>query len=222
MEKIKQIYLIRRVSVWLFGVALLVLGVSMGTSSGLGIAPMSSFPLALSRALGIRFSVLIGGYYLLLVAAQFLIRGKDYRKMDLLQLPFSFIFSALMDVAERFLVFHFDHLWQNILLQAGSIVVLGIGVVLTVGMRIAPNPTDGLVYTISDHYRKDLGLVKNIADTISVSSACVLDLVFGGKLTSAGLGTVMAMIFIGRVVALVNRSFSARLFAWVGLKQRAA
>ena len=100
--------------------------------------------------------------------------------------------------------------------------VLGIGVVLTVGMRIAPNPTDGLVYTISDHYGKDLGLVKNIADTISVSTACVLDLVFGGKLVSAGLGTVMAMIFIGRVVALVNRTFSARLFEWVGLKPRAA
>ena len=101
MEKTKQIYLVRRVSVWLFGVALLVLGVSMGTSSGLGIAPMTSFPFALSRALKIRFSVLIGGYYLLLVAAQFLIRGRSYRKMDLLQLPFSFIFSGLLDLSCR-------------------------------------------------------------------------------------------------------------------------
>lgn len=206
-----------RIALYLTGVMLLAVGVTMGTSSGLGIASMSSFPYAISRALGVRFAQVTVFYYCFLLALQLLMWGRRWKKRDLLQLPFSVVFSALMDVVDRNFSVHYDALWQNLLLQAGSIVVLGIGVSLTVGMQIAPNPTDGLVYNLSQRFKKPLGLMKNIADTTSVALACVLDLLFGGRLVSVGIGTVLAMIFIGRVVALFNRCCQKRIAELTGV-----
>jgi len=208
---------IRRIVLYLTGVMLLAVGVTMGTSSGLGIASMSSFPYAISRAMGLRFAQVTVFYYCFLVALQLLMWGRHWKKRDLLQLPFSVVFSALMDVVDRNFSVHYDALWQNLLLQAGSIVLLGIGVALTVGMQIAPNPTDGLVYNLSQRFQKPLGLMKNLADTTSVALACVLDLIFEGRLVSVGLGTVLAMIFIGRVVALFNHCCQKRIAQLTGV-----
>jgi len=48
--------------------------------------------------------------------------------------------------------------------------------------------------------------------------ALVVDLVTGGKVISIGLGTVMAMIFIGRTVSLWNRFFRGKLLAAAALE----
>ena len=70
-------------------------------------------------------SVMVFIVYTCALALQFLIRGKNYRIKDLLQLPMSLFFSVFLDLYERafnaIFTVAFDKLWQNLLLLAVAI-----------------------------------------------------------------------------------------------------
>ena len=48
------------------------------------------------------------------------------------------------------------------------------------------------------------GTMKNIVDIVSVCTAALLSLLCMGKLEGVGIGSVMAMLGVGRVIALYN------------------
>ncbi|MGI5906813.1 MAG: DUF6198 family protein, partial [Candidatus Pararuminococcus gallinarum] len=157
--------------------------------------------------------------YSILVGGQFLLKGKKRDWLDILQIPFSFVFSVLLDLFERALPFSFSHLWQNLIMLAFAIVFTAIGIALTVGMKLIPNPADGFAKTLGDVSGKGVGFGKNIADVISVTITAAISLIASGRLVGIGLGTILAMIFVGRVVALFNRLFEQRLLALAGLQK---
>ena len=94
-----------------------------------------------------------------------------------------------------------------------------IGIALTVGMKLIPNPADGFAKTLGDVLGKGVGFGKNIADVISVTITAAISLIASGRLVGIGLGTILAMIFVGRVVALFNRLFEQRLLTLAGLQK---
>ena len=71
-------------------------------------------------------------------------------------------------------------------------------------MRLIPNPGDGIVQAIADLTQKPTGLIKNFVDIGCVGFTCVISLVFAGKIVGIGIGTLLAMIFVGRVIAVFN------------------
>ena len=102
--------------------------------------------------------------------------------------------------------------------MAAAACITGVGVSITVNMDIAPNPPDGLVYTIGNILERDMGLIKIMLDAICVGAAAVIDLLSCGKLRSVGIGTVWAMIFIGRTVSVFNRFFKDKIRRLAGLQ----
>ena len=211
-----------RGGIYVVGILILALGIVLTTKTGLGISPITSLPFAISTASGIPMSVMVFIVYACALALQFLIRGKNYRIKDLLQLPMSLFFSVFLDLYERafnaIFTVAFDKLWQNLLLLAVAIVLCGVGLFMMISMRLVVNPPDGLFQTISEVYHKDLGLVKNIMDISFVLTTIAVDLIFSGRLVSVGLGTVIAMIFIGRTVGLCNRLFRKKVCALAGIE----
>lgn len=208
--------------IYVTGILVLALGIMLTTKTGLGVSPITSFPFAISTVTGIPMSVMVFVVYFITMVMQIFIRGKNYPLKDLLQLPMSFFFSLFLDMFERVLnsVFPmtFDRLWQNLLLLAVAIVLCGMGVFMMLSMKLIVNPPDGLFHTISEVYHKDLGTVKNVMDITFVSLSASVDLIFGGRLTSVGLGTVLAMIFIGRTVGLCDRLFRKKFRALAGIE----
>lgn len=198
---------------------MLSIGVTLCTRSGLGISPITSLPYAIANAIGTSFPLVTGVVYCCMVAVQFLIRGRKNRNwFDLLQLPFSVFFSAALEWFGRLFSFQFPHFWQNFLLLLAATLLVGVGAAITVDMRLVPNPPDGMMYVISERTGKDLGLIKNVIDAICVSISLVLDLVFSGRLISVGLGTVVGMIFLGRVIYLFNRLFRKKMETLAGIR----
>jgi uncharacterized membrane protein YczE len=61
------------------------------------------------------------------------------------------------------------------------------------------------VQTIADVTHKDNGFIKNCVDIICVIITCTVGLAFSGKIIGIGIGTLMAMIGVGRVIAVFNR-----------------
>ena len=218
----KKVFLVKkqhilRFLLYLLGVNCMALGTTLNAKTGLGLGTITSLPNAASLWLGMRLSTAVLILYCLMILAQFLMKGRNRSWWDLLQLPTSFLFSAYLELFDR-LPLDFPHLWQNLLMMAAASCITGIGVSITVNMELAPNPPDGLAYTAANILQRDMGLVKNVLDAFCVIGAVTIDLLSCGRLRSVGIGTVWAMIFIGRTVSVFNRLFQKKIRRLVGLQ----
>ena len=211
-----------RILFYLTGMVVMAFGVVLCTNANLGISCMTSFPFAVSKASGINFSVALFGFYMLTMLAQIVLIGREFKLRDLFQLPFSVAFSLLVDGFETVMQFHFDLLWQNLLLLLLSLLCMASGVSLMINMKFVPNPADGMTYCFSKRMRMSLGLAKNILDISFVILSAATDLIFSGTVTSGGIGTVCAAVLMGRFVALIDWLFKARMLRMAGLAQTPA
>ena len=207
-----------RWSIYTLGVVILAMGAILGTKTGMGISPINAIPFALNSAFGVPFSLAVFGFYMVLIAVEFLLRGKHRRWQDLFQLPFSVVFSSLLGLFENVMEVP-ESIVMRFIVLAASILLLGLGVALMVNMRIAPNPADGLADTIGWKLKRDMGLGKNILDACVVTIAFFIDLIFGTLWTSIGIATVLSSIFIGRAVYLFNRLLQRKILALAGLEK---
>ena len=206
-----------RVLIYVAGLIILSTGISLSTKTGLGISTVTAPCYAVSQSFGWNFSLTIFVPYAFMVIAQFIIKGKKRTWRDLLQFPVSIAFSSFVGCFGFLIPIHFEHLWQNLILMAVGVVLTGVGIAMMVDMQIVPNPPDGLVDAISVAVNKDMGLIKNILDACCVVIALFVDLVFNKALVSVGIGTIFAMIFIGRTVAVFNRFFKVKIQRTAGL-----
>lgn len=67
-----------------------------------------------------------------------------------------------------------------------------------------PNPADALAATIGDKLGKGMGIGKNVFDVTCFCTSGIIGLVFTRHIIGLGLGTVLAVIFTGRVIAVYN------------------
>jgi len=207
-----------RFLIYSVGLMTLALGVTFSTKAGLGISPITAVPYSIANAFPvIPFSVSVFLVYAVMLAVQFAVKGKRREWRDLLQIPFSFVLSAFLEWFGALFDLRFDSLWQNLLLLALATVCIGAGAAMMVAMHMVPNPPDGVIYAVHLVTGRDMGLLKNLLDLLCVAIAAAVDLVFTGRLTSVGLGTVVVMVLTGRVVYVFNRLFRRRLIRLAGL-----
>ena len=88
---------------------------------------------------------------------------------------------------------------------------------MTVNMRLVPNPGDGIVQAIADLIGRDQGFAKNCFDLVCVALTVILSLATLGKITAVGLGTVLAMLFVGRAISMVNHFFKEKMCRAAGM-----
>lgn len=96
----------------------------------------------------------------------------------------------------------------------------GLGVVLSVNMRLVPNPGDGIVQAISDQTGKSLGLTKNLFDVGCILCSVAIGLIFAGRLVGIGIGTLLAVLGVGRAVALFNLLLRNKMLRAAGLEKK--
>lgn len=71
-------------------------------------------------------------------------------------------------------------------------------------MKLVPNPADALAATIGDKLGKGMGIGKNVFDGTCFCTSGIIGLVFTRHIIGLGIGTVLAVIFTGRVIAVYN------------------
>lgn len=189
------------------GMAVLALGITLNTKTGLGVSPIISVAYSVSQIFSLNFGDMTFLLYILFVAVQLALRDKGERAATLLQIVVSLIFSRLLNLCDALLPYdsRSHSLFANLLLLAAAIILTGLGIAMTINMRLFPNPGDGIVQAITDKIGKDQGMTKNIFDIGCVCATAVVGLCFGGKIIGIGIGTIAAMIGVGRAVALFNQ-----------------
>ena len=208
-----------RALIYAVGTLCLSTGITLSTKTGLGVSCVSAVPYSIGTATGLGFPVMTFIVYTIMVAMQFILKGKNRQWRDLLQLPYNFVFSSLLDIIEKVLPFHFDKLWQNLILLGASVVLIALGMCFMMNMRVVANPPDSLVQTIGMKTDKDTGKVKMMLDVVCVAIACSVDLIAHGRLTSIGIATLATMLFVGPILTQFNRIFRDKILALAGLNK---
>ena len=223
---------------WIFylvGLALLAVGLTLNTKTGLGTSAVISVSFAVSEIWSLNLGDMTFLLYALFVVVQMVLHLRKTKKagekpgkllvMDLLQLPLSLVFTRGMNLVSA-LIPVLSEAWPDSFLGsfAGRFLVLllavictGVDAAMTLNMRLVPNPTDGMVQTLAEATGKSTGFTKNWFDLLNVCVALILGLVFTRSLLSIGLGTVVSALGIGRVIALFNRLFKEKMCALAGL-----
>lgn len=211
-----------RFGLYLLGMLLLALGLTLNTETGLGASAIVSIPFTLSEGLGLNFGDLTLIAYCVLVAAQFVVKGKNRTWVDLLQLVVSLIFTRFLNVFKAVIPYESGFPPADIALLVLAIILTGVGAAMTVDMQLVPNPGDGIVNSLAQRFGKELGLCKNCFDLGCVTASLVIGLVFGDAFLGIGLGTVLSMIGVGRAIAAFNALCKSRLLTMAGLQPAAA
>lgn len=190
-----------RLGVYLLGLVILGCGIDMNTKAGLGVSPVISVAYALAQLWNIPLGVMTFIYYCALIGIQFLLLRGKLPPVQLLQFAVSLLTSLFIQIWDMLLPTA-EALGVKIFMMLLAIVLTGVGLSLTVGMRLIPNPADGLASVLGDRLGRGLGLGKNVLDAACVVIAVAIGLIFRGRLLGIGVGTVAAVLLIGRVAAL--------------------
>lgn len=201
--------------VYCIGLVILALGIILNTKTGLGVSPIISIPYSISKIWNINLGMATGCIYILCVAGQMLLLGKKFRIFDLLQIPMSIVFSEIINVFNDMITINSNNLAVNLLLLTLAIALTGIGAAMTVQMKIVPNAADGLVQAVADRFNIGLGLGKNIVDVTSVLITLIIGLLAARHVVGIGLGTLIAVVGVGRAIALFNMAFREKMLEMV-------
>ena len=205
--------LINRLLSYGLGIVILALGITLNTKTGLGVSALVSIAYTVANAWNLNFALIEVG-----LKWGFLPQLRKVLWKDLLQIPFSLAFSLLLNVFGGIIPVA-EHVGAQIVMLVLAIVCTGIGAAMIVDMHLIPNPADGLAQTLGMVTKKGMGLGKNLLDCSCVGISAVIGLVARGRLIGIGIGTIAAMIGVGRVVALFNRCFETKLCRTAGVEK---
>jgi uncharacterized membrane protein YczE len=203
------------------------LGIILNTKSGLGVSPIILVSYSVSMILGVNFGNMTFVLYTVFVLIEVLIhialkkgQGKELLitlGKDLLQLPLSLVFTRFMNLFSAWIPAPENGFVLQLLVLVAGIICTGIGAAMSLDMRIIPNPGDGIVQAIADCIRKTVGFTKNCFDLFNICISISVGLIFAHRLIGIGVGTVLSVIGVGRVIALFNHLFMVKLTKLAGM-----
>jgi len=192
-----------RFSIYILGFVVLALGIISNTKSGLGVTPIISIPYAISLIINFNFGNASMIMYTVLAIVEYIVKGRKFKLYDLLQIPLSFFLTRLFNLFGSFLP-DAQTVPMRIFCLVVGIVCTGIGAAMSMNARLVPNPGDGIIQAISDRSKKNPGLVKNIFDIGCVTLTVLIGLLSTGHIVGVNIGTLCAMIGVGRVIAIYD------------------
>ncbi len=226
-----------RAGFYAVGLLLLALGLTCNTQTGLGVSPIISVSYCIATVWDLNFgdiTFLQYGSFVIVQMILHILRDRRLRRQgktppyslrrllltDLLQLPLSLVFTRFLNLFGLWIPNVSGYpLPHRFLMLLAAIVLTGVGAAMSLNMRLVPNPGDGIVQTLADFTGKSVGLAKNCFDALNIAVAILLGLLWTGHLTGVGVGTLCAVIGIGRVIALFNRLCKGRITGLAQVKE---
>lgn len=217
MKLEKRCYVIRGM-IYFLGVIVLALGIVLNTKTQLGVSPIISIPNNIAVIGHWNLGVVTFIFYTFCVGMEFLLAFRKCSLFTLLQIPMSLVTSWFINLFNQVLNFDTSTYTARFLVLAAAIVITGIGAATMVNMQMVPNPADALASVIGQKVHRDMGFGKNVFDVSCFILSCIIGLIFVHKVVGIGVGTVIAVILTGRVIALYNCLFKKNLQRAAGIQ----
>ena len=200
---------LKRYLIFLVGLFVNSLGVSLITKANLGTSPISSIPYVLS----LNFPFTLGNFTIFfsifLIVLQLIILRKNFKLEHILQIPVSIIFGYFIDLT-MILFFWVNpeaYIMKIVYLLIGCL-ILGVGVYMEVLADVVMLPGESFVRAIVLTWKTNFGTTKICFDVSMSVIAAVLSFVFAGKLAGVREGTVIAALLVGFIARLIAKKLA--------------
>ncbi|MCL2699210.1 MAG: DUF6198 family protein [Defluviitaleaceae bacterium] len=205
-----------QIAVYVTGLFILAFGVVFSINSHLGISPVNALPFAVSLVSGVRMGICVTVFFLTCIALQIALLRKKFQWINLTQIAFSFLFGYFVDVAMfikgdfslAFVAYDFglpSYLGQLAML-AISLVLIATGLTLYLEAKLISLPSEGFILALIHKFPAlKFHRVKIAMDCVLVSLAILTTLVFMGGIYGAREGTVIAAVFVGKLIPYTRK-----------------
>lgn len=206
--------LIKRYILFIISLFFAALGVAVTKHGELGVSPISS----VANVMSSKYAFLTLGTWLIvwncvLILGQVLILRREFKPVQLLQIPLSFLFGLFTDFGMWCVSYlPCDTYPVRMILVICGIVILSFGVSLSVIANVIMNSGEAFVKAISDKTGANFGNVKIGFDVTCVILAVVLSMLFfGGKIVGTREGTILTALLTGLFVKFFTKKFDRPL-----------
>ena len=205
----------KRYLVFIIGLYFLAAGIVLIIRSALGTTPISSVNYVLSLNSPLSLGTCTFLINMVLILGQFWLIRKNRTRQDiieiLLQLPFSFIFSAFIDFNMTITnSLHPESYGMSIALLLTGCMVQSIGVVLELKPKVAMMSAEAFVKYASRRYNKEFGKFKVYFDVTLVTFAVLLSLLLSQCIEGVHEGSLIAACITGYIVSFLNQKIMTR------------
>lgn len=214
---------VKEILIYVLGMIVLGLGLSLSTKLNLGTSALVALPFAISHIYNLNFGNVMLANYILFIVIQIIlhiIMKKNVNIInDISQMIIAFILTRFINVLNAIIPEFskldniFGHVCFRIFLLLISIILIGVGSALALKTKYPPNPSNGLIKTIANFSKKDVGTIKNMVDITSVLITGIFSYIVCEKTIGIGIGTILAMLLVGRVMYYFNTTIGKRIDA---------
>lgn len=207
----------KQIVLYILGLFLLTLGVSFSIQANLGVSPVSSLAYAFSLTSGLSIGITTVLANVIFIVVQLILNKSFNMKEYAIQLIISFLFGLFMDAT--LLLVELLPAPQTIITKSIylfiSLFIVSAGLLGYFTAKLPLMPYDALTYVISERFKLKFGRAKITSDLINVSLAGVVCLIFIHSFGSIGIGTVIAAIFVGKILGWAIKRFQQQLLQWI-------
>ena len=195
--------------IFLIGLFVNSLGVSLITKASLGTSPISSIPYVLSLSFPFTLGNFTIFFSIFLILLQLLILRKNFKLEHVLQIPVSIVFGYFIDLT--MLLFAWVnpqvYIMKIIYLLIGCL-ILGFGVYMEVLADVVMLPGESFVRAIVLTWKTNFGTTKICFDVSMSVIAAILSFVFTGRLNGVREGTIIAALLVGFIARVVGKKLA--------------
>ncbi|WP_052502666.1 YczE/YyaS/YitT family protein [Halarcobacter anaerophilus] len=206
-EKILNTNIVKRVSVFVIGLFIMALGVSLSVRAQLGVSPISCIPYVYSLKLPFTLGEITIIFNFLFILFQMIVLGKEYKFSQLIQLPVVIVFGYCIDITMYLLAdLNPANYLQKLILCLVGCVVLAFGIFVLIKTRLTYLPLDGLVIAIIHRFKKEFGKVKITLDTSMVLIGTASSFILLGTLEGVREGSIIAALSVGAIIRFFSNT----------------
>ena len=201
------VYILKRYLLLLIGLAIMAFGVAFSIKASLGTSPISSVPYATSLFTPLTVGTATITMHCVFILLQILILRKNYHPVQLMQLPVAFFFGYLTDFGVWAVQgITCNTYWQQWIVCIIGILLVAVGVSFEVKAGVVVLAGEGVVLAICKVLPKvKFGYMKVGFDVTLVVIACILSIVFTGRLQGVREGTVAAALLVGLIAKQLGK-----------------
>ena len=211
-EKRNAASLVKRYLFLCVGLCIMAFGVAFSIKASLGTSPISSVPYVASLFTPLTVGTATITMHCVFILLQILILRKNYHPIQLMQLPVAVFFGYLTDFGVWAVQgITCNTYWQQwivclIGIRLIGILLVAVGVSFEVKAGVVVLAGEGVVLAICKVLPKvKFGYMKVGFDVTLVVIACILSIVFTGRLQGVREGTVAAALLVGLIAKQLGK-----------------
>lgn len=199
---------LKRYFVFIAGLFISSLAVSIITHADLGTSPISAIPYVSSLSFPLSLGAFTVIFSLFLIFLQFILLRKDFTAEHLLQIPISIAFGYFIDLTMvPISAIPMNSYFVQIIWLLIGCAILAVGVYFEVIANVAMLPGESFVNAVKFVFHTDFGITKVCFDVSMTVIAAIISFALAGTIAGVREGTVIAAVLVGFITRFYKKYF---------------